>query len=100
MGDLLSGPLLFALEVGLALFGERLDAFLRVLGHEDAADRLAFEGQAQVEWPAIALRDRQLGVADGNSRTGCELGRVFDRAGAAAGGVRRQPATRAPALGL
>src|SRR5216684_3223606 len=77
------GPSFFplaAFEVGLALLLERRDPFIRVFGHEHAADRLALHRQAEVQRPTQALRDRELGVSDRNARPVGEPSRVLDRA--------------------
>src|SRR5260221_11743757 len=67
-----------ALELRLALFLERLDAFVCIVGHEHAPDRFALDGEPKVESPAIALRDRKLRMADRDAWAGCELGAVLD----------------------
>src|SRR5258708_32954073 len=74
-----SQTLSLALEVRFALLAERLDALIGVLGDEHAADRLALDGQADVERGPVALRDRELRVAQGHARAGGEPGGVLDR---------------------
>src|SRR5437660_159603 len=78
---------LFAFELRLSLFAECFDAFVRVLRHEYAADRLALDRKPDVERGAVALGDRKLGVADRDARPGGQLGGVFDRACSARRGV-------------
>src|SRR5260370_5014091 len=90
----------FAFEFRLALFAERFDALVRILRDKDAADRLALDGQPKVEWGAVSLGDRDLGVADGDAGPGGELGRVFDRAGAARGSVGKKAVHQTQLLGL
>src|SRR5712691_2822588 len=80
-----------ALELRLALFLERLYAFICIVRHEHAPDRFALDGEPKVERPAIALRDRKLGMADRDARAGGELGGVLDRARTARGRVGKEP---------
>src|SRR6266851_1912298 len=80
-----------ALELRLALFLERLYAFICIVRHEHAPDRFALDGEPKVERPAIALRDRKLGMADRDARAGGELGGVLDRARTARGRVGEEP---------
>src|ERR1700693_2230765 len=87
-----------ALELRLALFLERLDALVRVLGYEHAADRFTLDGQPEVERTAVTLRDRELRMADRDARPGGELGRVLDRARPARGRVGIQPVDNAGVL--
>src|SRR6266480_7570030 len=82
--------LLFAFEFGLPLFSEGLDALVGVRGDENAADRFALEGEAQVKRSAVALGDRELGVAEGHARSGRDPGRVVDRFLPARGRIGKQ----------
>src|SRR5260370_8757944 len=79
-----------AFEFRLAVFADRLDALVRILRDKDAADRLALDGQPKVEWGAVSLGDRDLGVADGDAGPGGELGRALSRAAAPRGSVGKR----------
>src|SRR5713101_1723640 len=52
---------------------------------------LPLERQPEVERAALALRDRELRVADRHARSGRELRRILDRACAARGRVGKEP---------
>src|SRR5260370_22275583 len=90
----------FAFEFRLALFAERFDALVRILRDKDAADRLALDGQPKVEWGAVSLGDRDLGVADGDAGPGGELRRIFDRSCAARASVGAKAGHQTPPPGL
>src|SRR5260370_34981010 len=79
-----------ALELGLALLLERCNTFVGVLRHEYTADGLALHGQAEVQRPTEALRDRELRMTDRDAGPGRELSRVLDGACPARGRVGKE----------
>src|SRR5205807_1952763 len=89
-----------AFEICLALFAEGLDPLVRVVGHEDTPDRLAFECQSDVDGAAVAERGRELGVTDRDTRALAELRRVIDRRGVACGGVGVEAVDESELFGL